>query len=490
MRAVVIATGYAETTEQFSSRHSPPLLPLLDRPFLQHVIEYLAGMGVPAFDIILSNDPEKYEALLGDGTRWGCSITVRLARDAARPYHVLKQLAVNDERLLLAHADTLPAVSAGMLNAGNVSLFCTPDSTAQGQLPSWSGWALLGTQELCAVPADADRSAFEKYLRSRGAEAVAVPKLLSVRSYADLLAAQRMVLAAEFSGLLYDGCRAADEAWLSRNVSLHPTVRIIPPVYIGANCRIGSGVRLGPGAVVGSDCILDAHCSVINSAVLPGSYVGEMLELEDCIVDRNVLVNTRIGGMVNVSDAFILGSIKTGGFKAMLQNGAARVLGVLLLLMFAPLLLVTMLVLKLFRTGPVLFTREAVRLPAADDPLQWRTFRLLSFSSTDAPRGSFPWLRHFFLCFLPALVHVARGSMHLAGVAPLGPEQMRRLPHDWQALHCSSKAGIITETLVVYGPAPSEDEIYAAEAFYAVSAGPAHDARLILKYCARLFRRL
>ncbi len=492
MRAVIIATGHAAAQAQFSLRHSPPLLPLLDRPFLQHVIEHIAGMGILSCDIILSNDPEKYEALLGNGKRWGCSFTLRLARDAARPYHMLQPALAGQpgSRLLLAHADMLPQIDAGMLDAAGPALICAPsqDPSQNGQI-SWTGWAIVDAQDIATAPADADAAALEQHLRGRGALSVPVPRVLGVRSYGDMIAAQRMVLAGEFEGLMFGGQKAADGIWLSRNVSLHPTARLNPPVYIGPNCRIGAGVSLGPNAVIGSDCILDSHCLIADSAVLPGSYVGEMLELQDCIVDRNLLVNTRIGGAVSVSDDFILGCVSCSSFGGGLARVLSRVLGALLLAALLPLLLATMLVLKIFRKGPVCFRREAVMLPTPDDPLQWKTFRLLSFSDDGASAGSFPWLRHFLLHFLPGLVHVALGHLRIVGVAPRSAAQIQQLFLDWQALFCSSKIGMITEALVVYGQAPMQDELYSAEAFYAVSAGPWHDVKLCFAYVARLFRR-
>ncbi len=492
MRAVIIATGHASKQAQFSPRHSPPLLPLLDRPFLQHVIEHIAGMGILGFDIILSNDPEKYEALLGSGMRWGCSFTLRLARDAARPYNMLQPALAgkHDGSLLLAHADMLPPMDAGMLEAAGPALICAPSQDqSQNGHGFWTGWAIIDAQDLATAPAGADAAALEQHLRGRGALSVPVKRVLSVRSYGDIIEAQRMVLAGEFEGLMFGGQKAADGIWLSRNVSLHPTARLNPPVYIGANCRIGPGVSLGPNVVIGSDCILDSHCLIADSAVLPGSYVGEMLELQDCVVDRNLLVNTRIGSAVSVSDDFILGCVSCSSFGGGVARLLSRMLGALLLAALLPLLLATMLLLKIFRKGPVCFRHEAVILPAPDDPLQWKTFRLLSFSDNGDSSGPFPRLRHFLLCFLPGLANVARGHLRLVGVAPRSAAQIRQLCRDWQALFCSSKTGLITEALVVYGPAPTQDELYSAEAFYAVSAGPWHDAKLCFAYLARLFRR-
>ena len=50
------------------------LLPLLDRPMLQCVVERLVRHGCTTLHVVLGDDPRPVKALLGDGTRWGCRI--------------------------------------------------------------------------------------------------------------------------------------------------------------------------------------------------------------------------------------------------------------------------------------------------------------------------------------------------------------------------------------------------------------------------------
>jgi len=485
MRALLFATGHTSPEAQFSLRHSPPLLPLVDRPFLQHVVEALVRLGARELDVVLADRPEAYEALLGDGSRWGCRVTVHLARDPARPWAAAGPVlaAGPGGRVLLARGDTLPALEAPLPDGEGARLFCAPgDGT-------WTGWAFADVRDLAAVPADADDAECARLLTERGAERRPVSALLRATSYTDLLAAQHQALGGGFPGLLLGGHPAAEGVWLSRNVSLHPTVALQPPVFIGPDCRIGPGLSLGPDAVVGAGCILDRRCLVAGSAILPGSYVGEMLEVRDCVVDRNLLVNTHIGGAVRVSDDFILGSADAAGLGGGLDRLLSRLTGALLLAFLFPLLLGVTFALLLGRRGPLLVRREAVRLPAGDDPAEWRTIPLCAFAGPDGLRGAFPWLRHFLLVFLPGLVHVAQGRLRLVGVAPRAAEELRALPPDWQALVRSAEAGLVDEARVVYGPSPSPDDRYSAEAFQVAAAGPRHAARLLAAYLARLLRR-
>jgi hypothetical protein len=64
VRAVVIAIGESTAMRSLNECYPTPLLPLLDRPFIQHVVECLVDLGATEFDFILSHLPERVEQLL------------------------------------------------------------------------------------------------------------------------------------------------------------------------------------------------------------------------------------------------------------------------------------------------------------------------------------------------------------------------------------------------------------------------------------------
>src|SRR5262249_8988134 len=177
----------------------------------------------------------------------------------------------------------------------------------------------------------------------------------SVASFPDILTSHQAVLGKEFFGLLLAGREIEPGIWLSRNVVLHPTALIFPPVYVGKNCQIGRGVRLGPYAVIGDDCLLDERSTITHSVVFPGSYVGEGLELADVLVDKNRLVNVRVGGAMTITDHFILGSLSERHLRRGLMRLVSQVLGVLAFILASPLLLLTALWCKWSRPRPGLY---------------------------------------------------------------------------------------------------------------------------------------
>jgi NDP-sugar pyrophosphorylase family protein/lipopolysaccharide/colanic/teichoic acid biosynthesis glycosyltransferase len=485
MRAILIATGGRNGSAPAIDRYPDPLLPLVDRPFLQHVIEYLARQGVRRFDIVLSHRPEAIEQYFGDGTRWGCSFTYHLARDPKRPYRVLKSIDLaEDGPVLIGHADRLPSFAAADIadtTDDPIPLVTEDDS---GEV-AWTGWALLSPRAIAEIGPEWTEPVLAEHLLALPIDHV-VDHLLDTSSFATLLASQRAVLEREFEPLFLTGREVEPGIWLSRNVSLHPTAKLTAPVYVGEDCHIGPDVQLGPHAVVGRGCILGRDCTVSRALIFPENYVSADLELDDVIVDRNRIL--RSVGTVTEADAFLLGSLSPGRVGHVAAGIAARLLALALLVLFAPLLLLTALFLKLTRRGPVVHRKVAVVLPEPAGTRR-RTCTLWSFHPAGpdalAEGRMAPGARSLLLVFLPALVNVVRGELSFAGVAPRTPEEVDGLPPEWRALYLCCKVGLIAEAACRPGAAFTDDERYAAEAYYGAAGDWRYDARLVFGWLCR-----
>lgn len=500
-RAIIIAPGDNPALAAFCERRPVPLLSLLDRPFIQHLIEFLASHRIDEYDVVLSHFPELIEEQLGNGERWGVTIRYYLARDPQRPYKPLRSMRYGEgENVLLAHADRLPQVKLDafaptaanappVLFHSNHQPAAIEETEGTEKQVSWTGWGWVSSESLSRIPADCDEDGLEQQLTSlEGCSRVEVPGMLDIRSYSDFLESNRAVLEKATTGLLLNGREVEDRIWLSRNVILHPTARLTAPVYIAEDCRIGAGARLGPHVVVSKGCIVDAHSIITNSVIFPFSYVGEGLELDGAIVDKNRLINVRLDVAVSVTDDFVLSDVSANSLTRATTRLFSQLLGAVLLVPAAPLLLATAIYLKLFRQGPIWGTQEVVRLPTTMDEATWQTFRLAGFLSADPKRKveHQSGLSHFFFCTLPGLISVALGRLSFVGVPPRSRETIQRLPKDWRRLYLSAEAGLVTESFVRGGRTQSWEDQYAADTVYAATASCRHDAKLLIGYVARI----
>ncbi|MBT3376843.1 MAG: hypothetical protein HN742_08275 [Lentisphaerae bacterium] len=497
MKAIVTATSAPSSHEQSPPRWPPPLLTVLDRPFLQHVVEYLAAQGITDIEFILCEEAQRLRQFLENGTRWGCSFGFHLARDPEQPYARCRSLSWADpsELILLADAGCLPCSDLRSLKPSGphvVPISAPPSGDA------WTGWAWLPAHAFAALPCEASRKEFGEALAVMASSetdtsTATCETLLSTETPAHYLGTVRDILDGQMGTLMHGGFEADAGIWLSRNVSLHPTVALRPPVYIAANCRIGPGVRLGPHAVVGEGCVIERKSSVINSTVLPKSFVGEGLELHHCVVDRNRLISASAGVAVPVED-FLLGSLADRDLRHAVNTAVSRLTGCVAALLALPFVLVAAVILKPMRRGPLLFRRTALKLPAPPDPMHWKTFTQYSFipfaDDSAAPEAqSGGGILGTLLYLLPGVFSIAAGHLHFVGVPPRDPEAVEKLPGDWRDLYLHAKAGLVTETGVLYGQTPDDDERYSAEVMYAATAGFRHDLRLMLAYCISCLTR-
>jgi carbonic anhydrase/acetyltransferase-like protein (isoleucine patch superfamily) len=348
--------------------HLPlPLFPLVDRPILQHMIEYLALQGIKRFEFILNRLPEVIEASLGDGARWGCSFRFHLFPVSGKPYGLAQTIAAGlDDEILLGRLDSLPEFELAAHRGP--AMFCRPDGC-------WTGWAVLPRRSSQLAGFDRDPGGLST---PDGFAKAIVQRELNFQTGAAFLRSQHDLLSGIIPALSIGGIQAQEGIWISRNVSLHPTVRLLAPAYIGPNCRIGRGARIGPWAVVSENCIIDEQSSVQNSLVAPGTYIGQGLELEQVIVDRNRLLNAKIGTTLLVSETFLLSSLTERNAHRTVQRLFSYFAALLLALVLWPVTALVYLYLTLRKKG-TLTSEQAVRLPADENPAGWREYRISRF---------------------------------------------------------------------------------------------------------------
>ena len=70
----LVAIDLTGFTGRFEDGACNPLTPLVDRPFVQHVIESAVQQNVKRLDVFVENDLEAIKLEFGNGERWGITI--------------------------------------------------------------------------------------------------------------------------------------------------------------------------------------------------------------------------------------------------------------------------------------------------------------------------------------------------------------------------------------------------------------------------------
>src|SRR5882672_4164491 len=74
MRAMILSAGYGTRLWPLTEDRTKPALPILGKPLVGYVAEYLAKYGCRKVVVNLHHRPESVRKALGDGSRFGVNL--------------------------------------------------------------------------------------------------------------------------------------------------------------------------------------------------------------------------------------------------------------------------------------------------------------------------------------------------------------------------------------------------------------------------------
>lgn len=459
MRTLLLGTGYHHELEPLVSYRPSLLLHVADKPVIFHVIESVIQLDCKEIHILLNHYPEQIEKRVGTGERWGINIYFHLIKDPNAPFSMIKVISRqwDDNLVLIGQGDRLPGLPN--LQQTEIKMFYNDEA--------WSGWGTLSADQLRSLPTDKSFHEIPNLIGGYAKEAV--DTLIDCSNLQGLFEANRNQLNKEEPDLLFptSAYQVEPGIWISRGAVLEPGAIILPPVFLGADCHISSGATVGPNSIIERSTLVGTRSRVENSLICQHSYIGENLEINSCIVDRNSLANLKHGIVLDIHEQFILSDTTIPPIGHYLFEILERGTALLLLALLFPIY---------FWLKKSCGTKrfEAVILPASNKKEIWKTMPLTSF----IPQTP---LQKFFKR-LPYLWEIALGNLHFIGVSPRSPEQIEEMPLDWKQMYLQSKSGLITLAQLDYGQQADLDEQYASEAFYAAHMSLYFDCKLFLRW--------
>lgn len=458
IRAIIITgqnrPSYSDTPEELVCMQT-----LIDRPFVQHVVEHLIDVGIDKFEFILNDSPDKIEKLFGDGTRWGCSFTYHLTMNPKRPYAVLENLGSlhQNDQLLLVHADRLVKINLKKIKrfSGKSCRFIS--RTNNSSMPTqWTGWALLKSKRLHGPAIAPNEKSLDLFLRKPGldeAHEITVPEPYSIRTFADsLLSQERAMKDTSFQPVLH-GREHSTSIWKGRNSRVKSGVKLIPPIWIGENCLIQADCTIGPNATIADGSIISQGTEIADSLIEKDTFIGSQLTVKDSIVKKNMLVGVGKNTELLVDDKFILGSVSFQPDGKFFERIWQQTLITTMILLLSPIKLLYKIQNKLNQD----------KTP----------------SKTSSPHSV---VEHFTNHLLPNLMQAYKEAIALFGVAD------KSLVSSGNKLNISGKRlvrrreGLIEPALVIFGPQATIDERNIANHYYLIKSNYFTDIKLLFGY--------
>ncbi|NER83393.1 MAG: NTP transferase domain-containing protein, partial [Leptolyngbya sp. SIO1D8] len=103
--------------------------------------------------------------------------------------------------------------------------------------------------------------------------------------------------------------------WVGQNTDIDPTAKIQPPVIIGSNCRIGARVNIEPGTIIGDNVTVSNDADLKRPIIWNGAIIGEEAHLRACVISRG----TRVDRRAHVLEGAVIGALSTVGEEAQIS---------------------------------------------------------------------------------------------------------------------------------------------------------------------------
>ncbi len=333
MKAIVMAGGQGSRLRPLTVNRPKPLLPLVNKPIIAHIVDWLSQNGVDEIIITLQHQAESFQNYLhgvGSGAQieylledvpLGTAGSVAQARasgliEDGETVLIVSGDAATDidlNELCAFHRDRQAEVTVALHHSENPLEYGIVITEADGRItrfvekPNWAevvsdlintGIYVIQAEVLDDIPADVpydfSNDLFPRLL-AQGHRLFGFPisgYWCDIGSPSAYLQANADVLHNRMRhkplGKLMGG-----DIWVGENVSISPRAQVYGPVYLGNNVQIKDGAIIQGPAVIRDDTVVDTRAHISRTVMWRGGYVGEDAQIHGALVSRQCVFKAR-----------------------------------------------------------------------------------------------------------------------------------------------------------------------------------------------------
>jgi mannose-1-phosphate guanylyltransferase len=320
MQAVVLVGGEGTRLRPLTLTRPKPALPLVDRPFIRYMIEWLGRHGIDEVVMACGFRAEDLRAALGDEVPGGPSIGYVEEEEplgTAGPVRLAAEMGLLGDRFMVLNGDVLTDLDLSALQrqheetgaVATLALYPVDDPSSYGLVRRRDDGEVLGFLEK-PEPTEIDT------------DEVNAGAYVLERSVVDLIPAGRSVSIERevFPRLVGQGLygRRLDGYWMDIGTPeryLQATWDILegrvetdvtatgPGLLIEPGAEVAEGAEIGPRAVIRIGCEVADEARIADSVLLEGCRVGAGAAIDEAILASAV----EVGAGATIESGSVIG---------------------------------------------------------------------------------------------------------------------------------------------------------------------------------------
>ncbi len=318
-----MAGGEGSRLRPLTSNQPKPMMPLANRPMMEHIVDLLRRHGFDEIVVTLAFMPNAIRTYFGDGSEFGVRMVYATEEHPlGTAGSVRNAMAELDERFLVISGDVLTDIDLGKVVAfheersalATIALVAVENPLEFGivitrddgsierflEKPTWgqvfsdtinTGIFVLEPEIFDFIeadtPVDFSAEVFPALLEADKPVygAVAEGYWEDVGTLEAYVRAHKDVLDGKVE-VDIPGFRLSEGVWLGEGAEIHPDARVEGPAIIGDSCRVEAGARLGEYTVLGDNVRVRAGADLERTVVHDNAYLGQNVRLRGATIGR------------------------------------------------------------------------------------------------------------------------------------------------------------------------------------------------------------
>ena len=327
MKAIILVGGEGTRLRPLTYSVVKPMVPVANRPFMEHVIRKLALHGIDEIVLAMGYKPDSIYAYFKDGRGSDVKLTYSMEEKPLGTAGAVKNAGghvddtffvlngdcfsdINYSDMLNQHKNNRAMATIALTHVDDPTRFGVVETDAAGRVlrfiekPSWenvtSHWINAGVYifepEVLSYIPDNQFYMFENGVFPRMLEKG--EPFFAYHNHAYWIdmgtpAQYHLVNCDLLRGICSSPLHTARDIIIAEGCEIHPTARLTGPVMLADGCSVGADVRITGPAVIGHSCRIAGSAVIENSVLWDDITIGEGAIVINSIIASGAKINKR-----------------------------------------------------------------------------------------------------------------------------------------------------------------------------------------------------